>query len=114
MNYEFYTMILPVSIAEIARNLAISLSGESSRDLWTVPLYKDGIITHYISTGMVGDDMTPMLANPEAIAEASGGAITLEQAAYMFSIADISKDAPEAAIERLGLKLAIESEELQW
>ena len=102
MNYLFRTMILPASIAETARNMAVSIIGESVANLWTVPLCNAAnAITHYISTGMIAEDFVELVSDPAILSEKAG--ISLEQAQAILARADITKESPETAMARLGL-----------
>lgn len=95
-------MILPASIAETARNMAVSIIGESVVDLWTAPLCNAAnAITHYISTGMIAEDFAGLVSDPETLSERAG--IPLEQAQAILAQADITEETPETAMARLGL-----------
>jgi len=95
-------MILPASIAETARNMAVSIIGESVADLWTVPLCDEANeITHYISTGMIAEDFVGLISNPATLSERAG--IPLAQAQAILAQADITEETPETAMARLGL-----------
>ena len=103
MSYVFRTMILPASIAETARNMAVSIIGESVANLWVVPLCNEANeITHYISTGMIAEDFAGLVSDPAILAEKAG--IPLEQAEAILAQADITEESPETAMVRLNLK----------
>ena len=103
-EYQDRTMIVPATIADTARNLAISIIGYSVKDMWTVPLADNatGVLTHYINSGAVHVDFLTLIENAEVLAEAAG--ITIEQAEFILAMADISEESADTAMERLNLK----------
>jgi len=107
--WTFKTMIINASIAEQARALADQFS-PAAQGMWTTPLSATDSYpaTHYISTGMIGDEFASMLESAQGLVDGAaqlGVAIDLATAEYMLSNADISDEEPFFAMARLGLKI---------
>lgn len=111
--YVNRTMILPATLAPLARALASTLAGDAAADMWTVGLSPTGAepATHYVSTGAVGVEFEMALTDANVLFEACQAAeapVTLEQCQQLVDGADVGNLDTEgafAAFERLGLKL---------
>ena len=133
MSYEFRTLILTAEVTPLAQQIAVALAGEAGASMWSTPLAPtaEGPATHYISSGMVGDEFAYMVplqvwaideagdwqlvstepGNPEAVTaacNAGGLAVTLEQVEAIFTVADVTEQEPFTAMGRLGLQLVQE------
>ena len=122
MIWLFRTMIVPDSIVGTVRALADSF-GPAASGMWTTGLSPTGAgpATHWISTGLIGDDFAAIMpfshdvegvwvtepydpAAFVALAEATGAEPpSVEAIAYIMSQVDVSDQEPLAAMERLGL-----------
>lgn len=117
MNWQHRTMILPIALAEPARAACMALAGSASEGMFTTPLYPDGgtEATHAISSGYIAGEFADLLpcgdqpGNTEALLAMLEGVeypITAEELAGMLAQIDISDEAAEAAMARLGLSLS--------
>ncbi|MDY0228462.1 MAG: hypothetical protein RBR38_16740 [Desulfomicrobium apsheronum] len=116
MNWQHRTMIVPIALAEPARAACMALTGSASEGLFTTPLYPEGgtEATHAISSGYIAGEFADLLpcgdqpGNIEALLAMLEGVefpITAEELAGMLAVIDISDEAAEAAMGRLGLSL---------
>ena len=95
----------------------MALTGSASEGLFTTLLYPEGSIeaTHAISSGYIAGEFAELLpcgdqpGNIEALLAMLEGVefpITADELAGMLAMIDISDEAAEAAMGRLGLSLA--------
>ena len=108
INYVHRDLIVPVSHVETARNVASAW--HSGQGMFISPLASESdptTITHYISTGKIGDDVAPLLDDPAAftaeINQRLGTSYSEAEMSDLRDAMDISSEGPEAAKERLGL-----------
>lgn len=121
------TMIVPTSLAPVARAVAAALSpaghGMFVSELCPSSGQADGEATHYVSTGMIGAQFADLLALQDASAlnsaavsgaQAQGLPVTWTAAdcAALLEQSDVSQDPPFDAFARLGLQLRQPPEEL--
>ena len=117
MNWQHRTLLVPVALAEPARAACMALTGSASEGMFTTPLYSEGSTeaTHAISSGYIAGEFAALLpcgdqpGNIEALMAMLEGVdfpITFEELAGMLAMIDISDEAAEAAMARLGLSLA--------
>ena len=117
MNWQHRTIIVPIDLAEPARDACMALTGSASEGLFTTPLYPDGGTepTHAISSGYIAGEFADLLpcgdqpGNIEALLAVLEGVefpITIDELAGMLAMIDISEEEPYAAMARLGLSLA--------
>ena len=108
MRYIHKTTICPAAIVEQVRALAASFP--STTGMWTVAVTPEDsdTTTHYISAGMVGSDLAPLMTDHAALAAATG--LTAEQAEALLGQCIVSDDEPHAVLAEHGLRLR-ESEE---
>lgn len=138
MTYAFRTLIVQDSQVQLARDLAETLAGQSGAGMFTAPLSSTGgpPVTHWISTGLIGQDFASLLplvtwtqdaegnwvsevisaGQPEiilALASEAGLEITLEDVNLLLSTSDCTEQEWPVAVSRLGLQAArIEEPEL--
>ena len=117
MNWQHRTIIIPVALAEPARAACMALTGSASEGLFTTPLYPEGSTeaTHAISSGYIAGEFAGLLpcgdqpGNTESLLAMLEGVefpITIEELAEMLAMIDISDEAADTAMARLGLSLA--------
>lgn len=109
INWVHRTMIVPDNLVENVRSLAESF-GPASSGMWTTALSSTGKspATHWISAGLIDENMAQIMESPEALkiaSENTGVTITLEEAAFILSNCDITEEEPLTVIERLQLKM---------
>ncbi len=102
-------MIVPASLAPLARALAAGLS-DRGVGMFEVGLSAtgDAPATHYVSTGMIDDEIAALLKDAAALfaaCNAAGAPVTLSQCTALVSQSDVSDQEPFAAFSRLGLQL---------
>ena len=119
MSYTFRTLIIPSATAPSARVLAAALDA-GGVGMWTTGLSATGQepATHYISTGMIGDEFAALLplqadgvlvspGQPAYVASAAAQAgipVTPEQVAGLYALVDVTEQDPHAAMVRLGIQ----------
>lgn len=108
MTYTFRTMIVPAALAPLARALAAGLSPEAGAGMWQVALAPDGATepTHYISTGMIDEQFVGAVSDAAilyAACQSAGAEVTQAQCDALVAQSDVSADAPQGAMDRLGL-----------
>ena len=108
MTYSFRTMIVPASLAPLARALAAGLSPTAGAGMWQTALAPEGAPepTHYISTGMIDSEFVGALSDASvlyAACQAAGAEVTQAQCDALVALSDVSTDAPQDAMDRLGL-----------
>lgn len=109
MTDIFCTIIVPSALAPLARSLAGGLSDRGD-GMFTVGLSASGAspASHYVSTGMIDDEIAALLKDAAALfaaCNAAGAPVTLSQCTALVSQSDVSADPPFAAFGRLGLQL---------
>lgn len=113
MTDVFRTIIIPASLAGLARALAAGLS-PGGAGMFTSGLSATGSdpATHWISSGEIGERFAECITSASALHAAcveAGAAVTLEQCAALIGSAIVSDgvaEGPHELIARLGLKLA--------
>lgn len=72
-------MILPAALTPLARTLAAGLS-PAGEGMFVTPLYDaTNTITHYISSGWIGEEFGALIVDADALFTACKGAATLAQ-----------------------------------
>ena len=123
------TIIVPASIAEPARAACIGLAGPGGSGMFETPLSATGMFpaTHYISSGLIeqpfadllpltsvnyAEDGTPFtetrpgnVALTVQLAADAGLPLTEAEVSALLSAVDVSEQAAEDALARLGLKI---------
>ena len=123
------TIIVPATLAESARAACAGLAGPGGSGMFTTPLSATGMFpaTHYISSGLIeqlfadllpltsvilADDGTPSVetrpGNVALTAQLAGDAglpITEAEVSALLAAVDVSDQAAEDALARLGLKI---------
>lgn len=123
------TIIVPATLAESARAACAGLAGPGGSNMFTTPLSPTGEAppTHYISSGLIeepfadllpltsvsyAEDGTPFtetrpgnVALTVQLAADAGLPITEAEAAALLAAVDVSDQAAEDALARLGLKI---------
>lgn len=109
-DYIFKTLIVPATIAEQCRALAVALAGPAAEGMWTTPCVIDGAL-HYISSGAVGAEFAAVLASPDAMhaaCQVAGLPATLEQCEAILAAAiviDLDEEPVAETFARLGVQL---------
>ena len=101
-------MIVPAALAPLARALAAGLSPTASAGMWQVALAPEGAPepTHYISTGMIDSEFVGAVSDASvlyAACQAAGADVSQAQCDALVALSDVSTDAPQDAMDRLGL-----------
>lgn len=109
MSDVFRTMIIPASLATLARALAAGLSPQGV-NMFQVKLSPDGTTptTHYVSTGLIDQDTAALLGDADALYAAcveAGATVTLTQCQSLVNNSDVTDENPFAVFERMGLKM---------
>lgn len=123
------TIIVPASVAEPARAACAGLAGPGGSGMFTTPLSPTGEVppTHYISSGLIEEpfaDLLPLTSVSYAeggtpsvetrpgnvaltvqLAADAGLPITEAEVAALLAAVDVSDQAAEDALARLGLKI---------
>ena len=102
------TILIPTTLAPLARALAAGLSSGGA-GMFEVPLYKDGQITYYVSSGWIDEAFDTVLTDADALFAACGGAATLTQCQALVAqsiVVDCDVECAQATFERLGLLLS--------
>lgn len=76
--------------------------------MFETPLYTNGIITHYVSSGWINSDYDIMLTDANALFAACGGAATLAQCQNLVStstVVNCDSEGAYATFARLGLTI---------
>lgn len=118
MSWTHITLIAHASIVQIARDTCAA-AHPAGAGMLTSGLSADGSLpaTHYISTGMVEPQWLPMLSDPVLAYQAAvygaqqqgiAYGYTAEDVAGAFDLIDVSQEPWQAAVDRLGLRLAQE------
>jgi hypothetical protein len=116
MNWQHRTLIIPIALAEPARAACMALTGSASEGLFTTLLYPEGGVeaTHAISSGYIAGEFADLLpcgdqpGNTEVLLAMLAGVefpITTDELTGMLAMIDISDEAAEAAMARLGLAI---------
>lgn len=110
--WVFKTIIINTLIVEQARTLADKF-GTAAQGMWVTPLSGTGThpATHYISSGLIGDEFASMLESPQGLVDGTsnlGITIDFTTAEFLLNNSDISDDPPFEAMNRLGLKLLVD------
>lgn len=123
------TIIVPASLVEAARGACAGLAGPGGSGMFTTPLSVTGTLpaSHYISSGMIeapfadllpltsvtyGENGTPStstrpgnVALTAHLATEAGLSITEAEVSALLAAVDVSDQAAEDALARLGLKI---------
>ena len=98
-------VVVPDAIRDMCRALVVQLAGPTHASMWSAGLSATGSApaTHWINSGPVRVELAAML--DDAATLAAGAGIPLAEAQQLLAMADVSSDAPEAAMQRMGLKI---------
>lgn len=100
------TIIIPTSLTPLARALAAGLA-PAGAGMFVTPLYDTtNTITHYISSGWIGEEFGALITDADLLFAACKGAATLEQCNALISQSVVSADEPHALIAGMGLTLS--------
>lgn len=106
MTNIFHTIIIPASLAPLARALGAGLS-PAGAGMFVTPLYDaTNTITHYISSGWIGEEFGTLITDADLLFEACAGAATIEQCTALVSQSTVSTDEPHSLIATMGLTLS--------
>ena len=125
-------MIVPTEHAELARKLCETLAGPGGAGMFTTPLSTTGVdpATHYISSGLIESefaDLLPLIefpadadpvihpGQPDLITQMAtdqGMCVTVDEVHAMLASVDVTEQPPTDALDRLGLRLSAEPEEM--
>lgn len=101
----FRSIIIPASLITLARALAAGLS-PAGAGMFITPLYNAaGTITHYISSGWIGEEFGALITDADLLFAACKGAATLDQCTALVSQSTVSTDEPHSLIASMGLTL---------
>lgn len=111
ITYVHRTMIVPASLAPLARALAVSLEPVAAAGMWETGLSPTGEApaTQYVSAGMIEDVFAALVVDAQAMHRAcvaAGARATLEQCQQLVALSDVSDEPAFDAFSRLGLILA--------
>jgi hypothetical protein len=108
------TIIVQDAFAPLARSLCSGIAeGSAGAQMFTTGLSPTGLgsPTHWVSSGLIYEELAALLESSEAIFEACQGQVSLETIQAMLATSVIRQDGdPHAVIAEAGLKLV--SEEL--
>lgn len=101
-------MIVPASLAPLARELAVAMS-PSDVDMFVSPLSPTGFApaTHFISSGMLDSDFAGLLVDDKALygsVSKAGASVTQAECTALVYGSDVSTESTSTAMDRLGLK----------
>lgn len=102
------TIIVPDAVVIPARLACEALAGAGGSGMYSVPLSPSGEIpaTHWISSGLIGQEFADLLANADALAAvATGAGLDPAPLVAIVAAADISDEPADVALARLGLQL---------
>ena len=129
MAWTHRTLIVPVDQVELARSLCAALAGPAGEGMFTTPLSPTGFFpaTHYISAGLIEDNFADLLpltsvsyaeddtpsietrpGDIDLIVQLAADAelpITEAEVSALLAAVDVSDQAAEDALARLGLKI---------
>lgn len=110
MTDVFATMIVPASLADLARSLAAGLSPEGGQGMFTTGLSPTGAepATHFVSTGYIGERFLPLLTDADAlyaVCQQAGLAVTHDGCVALVTGCDVTAEEPFARFAELGLAL---------
>ena len=132
MSWVHRCMIVPTEHAELARALCSALAGEGGSGMFTTPLSPTGDYppTHWISSGLIESefaDLLPLIefpadadpvihpGQPDLITQMAtdqGMGVTVDEVQAMLASVDVTEQPPTDALDRLGLRLSAEPEEM--
>lgn len=112
MTYVQRCLVVTAANQALAQMLCETLAGEAGAGMFVTGLSSSGNLpaTHYISEGMISDDMAMLLDNPAmlfAACQQAGLPQTLAECEALLNASDISQDTAFGAMARLGLKLIV-------
>ena len=125
-------MIVPAEHADLARLLCETLAGPGGAGMFTTALSATGDdpATHYISSGLIESefaDLLPLIEFPAdadpvihpgqpdlitQMAMAQGMGVTVDDVQALLASVDVTEQPPTDALDRLGLRLSAEPEEM--
>lgn len=105
----FRTIIIPASLTPLARALAGGLSPAGEGMFVTLLYDATNTITHYISSGWIGEEFGTLIMDADALFVACKGMATLEQCQALVSqsvVSDVEIKDPHVLIAEMGLSLS--------
>ena len=111
------TIILPIELADTARDICMALTGSASEGMFTTPLYTGDTQTHTISSGYIATEVADLLplygvregdASAIAVLAMAGGIeLTEQQVADLLAACHVVDDGghPYETLAGLGLSL---------
>ena len=132
MSWVHRCMIVPTEHVELARKLCETLAGSGGVGMFTTALSTTGLdpATHYISSGLIESDFADLLPLIELPADADpvihpgqpdlitqmatdqGMGVTVDEVQTLLASVDVTEQPPTDALDRLGLRLSAEPEEM--
>lgn len=132
MSWVHRCMIVPTEHVELARVLCETLAGPGGAGMFTTALSATGDdpATHYISSGLIESefaDLLPLiefpadadpvihLGQPDLITQMAtdqGMGVTVDEVQALLASVDVTEQPPTDALDRLGLRLSAEPEEM--
>ena len=112
--WTFRTIILPLELADQARELCMALTGSASEGMFTTPLYTGETVTHTISSGYIATEFADVLpcggegGDVQRLVEMLAGVgteIEPSDLSTLLAMIDISEDEPYQAMTRLGVTI---------
>ena len=131
--WDFRTLIIPTSQAQLARDIAATLSPTAGQNMWITGLSATGNApaTHYVSTGLISPEFAALV--PEQVWEqdangdwtlvgstpgdpvlcyqmcvAAGMSVTQAEVDAVYAAADVTAQEPFVAMGRMGLQMVQE------
>ena len=115
ITWKHTNIIVPASHVDAARKIGTALQPAGS-GMYSTPLSPSGLepATHFISSGLIDENMVPLLSNPAYLhGAAQQGAVvqgitmttTLADATALIAQSDVSHEPPFDAMARLGLQM---------
>lgn len=107
MNRVFKTIVMPLEYAQLGSALAATFGPGALAFGWTAKCGAGGVATHYITSGMLAEPFVAALASAQALRAALAPAVVLSEAeaSEIWGSLDVSTEAAELALERLGMQL---------
>lgn len=104
------TVVVTAANAPLARSLAEGIAGVSGSGMFKTELAptEAGPATHYVNSGHFWDSFAALMIDANAMFQAAGGQVTLEQCQALVSqsdVSDVAVESPFAAFARLGLTM---------
>lgn len=108
MSYVHRCMVVPAARVAVAKELVVALAGAEAEGMFAVGLAPGGSgqFTHYVSSGMISEQLAEALANPTLLSNmsnAAGHPIPEQAALALLNACDIANEEPFSAFARMSL-----------